>query len=141
MLFLFFGFLLYIHLSHLRHLNYRVPKFDIWRFQKQMDRVGNFRKAGTGGVRNRVRSFFVWFLGLLDLLARSWCVPREHMIMFLGRAREEGIFLGSCGNFTQNEEGTRERERKEARSWASGSVGDQETPASTTAISHLSGDI
>jgi len=40
---------------------------------KQMDRVGNFRKAGTGGVRNRVRSFFIWFLGSLDLLARSWC--------------------------------------------------------------------
>lgn len=34
---------------------------------KQMDRVGNFRKAGTDGVRNRVRSFFFrmvpWFVG------------------------------------------------------------------------------
>lgn len=57
---------------------------------KQMDRVENFRIAGTGGVRNRVRSFFVWFLGLLDLLARSWRVPREHMIMFLGRASKGG---------------------------------------------------
>lgn len=72
--------------------------------------------------------------------------------MFLGRARQEGIFLRILWDFHAREkrkesENNREK-RKEGRgrkggelSWASGSVEDQETPASTTAISHLSGDI
>lgn len=54
-------------------MSFKLSCFKIWHMAllKQMDHLGNFRIAGTGGVRNRVRSFFVWFLGLLDLLACS----------------------------------------------------------------------
>lgn len=112
---LFFYFLAICPLVSLRLPTWSCSK--IWHMapSEQMDHIENFRKAGTGGVRNHVRSFFVWFLGLLDLLARSWCVSREHMIMFLGRVRKEGIFFSDPVGISRKTKKASEKKKKRAR--------------------------
>lgn len=87
----------------LQNLTHAISKWIVW------------RTSGKGDVTSRVRDHFS-YSSLVCWTATFWqeagANRREHMIMFLGRAWEKEIFLGSCGNFTWDEEGNRERERE-----------------------------